>query len=45
MASGQQCVAGTVIEPLGPETIRAQALGQDGKVMQEDTAQITTSPR
>jgi hypothetical protein len=45
MASGQQCVAGTVIEPFGQETVRARALGQDGKVIQEDTAQISTVPR
>jgi hypothetical protein len=45
MASGQQCVAGTVVEPFGAETIRAQAIGQDGKVIQEDTAPVTTAPR
>ncbi len=45
MASGQQCSAGTIMEPFGQETIRAQALGQDGKVFQEDTAAITTSAR
>ena len=37
--------AGTIMEPFGQETIRAQALGQDGKVFQEDTTTITTAPR
>jgi hypothetical protein len=45
MASGQQCSAGTIVEPFGQETIRAQAIGQDGKAFQEDTATITTAPR
>jgi hypothetical protein len=45
MASGQQCSAGTIMEPFGQETIRAQAIGQDGKAFQEDTATITTAPR
>ena len=45
MASGQQCVAGTIVEPLGKETIRAQALGQDGKVFQEKSISVTTVPR
>jgi hypothetical protein len=45
MASGQQCVSGSVVEPFGEETVRAQALGQDGTVFQEDTAHFTTAPR
>jgi hypothetical protein len=45
MASGQQCVSGSVVEPFGEESVRAQALGSDGKVFQEDTATFTTAPR
>ena len=45
MASGQQCSTGTIEAPFGQETIRAQALGQDGKPFQEDTVTITTTPR
>jgi len=45
MASGQQCSTGTIVEPFGQETIRAQAIGQDGKAFQEDTVTITTGPR
>lgn len=43
MASGQQCAAGTVVEPFGEETVRAQAIGSDGKVFQEDTVRFTTA--
>lgn len=45
MASGQQCMAGTVVAPFGQETIRAQAIGADGKMFQEDTVTITTAAR
>ncbi|MCC7371063.1 MAG: hypothetical protein IT306_21795 [Chloroflexi bacterium] len=45
MASGQQCVAGTVIAPFGEETVRAQALGSDGRVFQEDSVRFTTVAR
>jgi hypothetical protein len=44
-ASGEQCATGSIVEPLGQETIRGQALGQDGKVFQEDVVTITTAPR
>jgi hypothetical protein len=44
MASGQQCVAGTIVEPLGQETVRAQAIDRDGKAFQEDTTTFTTVP-
>lgn len=45
MASGQQCIDGTVVEPLGNETIRAQAVAQDGKAFQEKSLTITTVAR
>jgi len=45
MASGQQCVSGSIVEPFGEETVRAQALGSDGVVFQEDIAHFTTAPR
>jgi hypothetical protein len=45
MASGQQCASGTIVEPFGQESVRAQAVGQDGKAFQEDTAAFTTAPR
>ncbi|MGE3909956.1 MAG: hypothetical protein AB7K36_11415 [Chloroflexota bacterium] len=45
MASGQRCVSGRIVEPLGQETIRAQALGQAGKVFQEASISITTVAR
>ena len=45
MASGQQCVSGSIVEPFGEEMVRAQALGSDGVVFQEDTAHFTTVPR
>jgi hypothetical protein len=45
MAAGQQCSTGTIVEPFGQETIRAQAIGQDGKPFQEDTVTFTTTPR
>ncbi len=45
MTSGHQCVSGSVVEPFGEEMVRAQALGPDGKVFQEDTATFTTAPR
>jgi hypothetical protein len=44
MVSGQQCATGIIMEPFGQETIRAQALGQDGTVFQEDTTTIITTP-
>ena len=43
MASGQQCSTGAIIAPFGQETVRAQAIGADGKVFQEDTVTITTT--
>lgn len=45
MASGQQCVAGTVVAPFGEETVRAQALGSDGRVFQADSVRFTTVAR
>lgn len=45
MAAGYQCASGSVVEPFGEEMVRAQALGQDGTVFQEDTAHFTTVPR
>jgi hypothetical protein len=45
MVSGQQCASGSVVEPFGDEMVRAQALGSDGVVFQEDTAHFTTVPR
>ena len=43
--SGQHCATGRIVEPFGQETIRAQAIGADGKPFQEDSITITTAPR
>lgn len=45
MASGQQCVAGTVVAPFGEESVRAQALGSDGRVSQEHSVRFMTTAR
>jgi hypothetical protein len=43
--TGQRCMAGMIAEPFGQETIRAQAINQDGAVFLEDTVTFTTMSR
>jgi hypothetical protein len=44
-ASGQRCMNGIINAPTGAETVRAQAIGQDGRVIAEDVLTFTTTPR
>jgi len=43
--SGQRCLTGTIVPPFGAETVRAQAIRQDGTVFLDDMVTFKTVPR
>ena len=44
-AEGHRCLTGTIAPPLGQETVRVQAIRDDGTAFLEDTVTFTTQPR
>ena len=45
MASGQRCIHGVISPPFGVEVIRAEVIGQDGRLIASDTATYVSAPR
>ena len=45
MSSGQRCVQPVIGPPFGVEVIRADVIGQDGRLIASDTATFTSAPR